>query len=455
MSGYQLDTITAIATPMGTGGIGIIRLSGDKSLNIIKTLCSCDTLKPRYAHFKTLTHPDTHKKIDEALILYFKAPHSYTGEDVVEIQGHASAYIQKELLGACISLGARLATPGEFTKRAFMQGKLSLTQAESVIDLIHSDSEKTHSVAIHHLSGHLQKKIMTYREQFMQVLEQLEASMDFPDEVDPIDRAALTKSLTILQEEIDKIIDLQDYGEFIKEGLSCLIVGKPNVGKSSIFNAILGKERSIVTDIEGTTRDYIEGVIQLGGIPLKLCDTAGLRESSDTIEYLGMQKIKDLIRKATLILWTLDSSTALNENDHKVYEAIKNKDNIYILLNKSDKETQIDTQSLSHFKVNKILSTTTQDKDSIDRLKAAIYSDFIEKSDTIDLDYICNIRQINCFKGLQNKIKHLLKSLNVAQLDDMLSTEIRHIVEELGELTGDSLTEELLDNIFDRFCIGK
>ncbi len=455
MSSLSLDTITAIATPMGTGGIGIIRLSGDQSLSIVKILCGKPELTARYAHFEKIRHPQTNKQIDDAVILYFKNPHSYTGEDVIEIQGHASPYVQKEILSACISLGARLAGPGEFTKRAFLHGKLSLSQAESVIDLIHSDSEKSHRVALTHLSGHLQKKIQGYRKMFMLILEQIEASIDFPDEVDPLDRSEVTRSLKTLKQDIDTVITLQDYGEFIKEGLKVLIVGKPNVGKSSLFNAILGKERSIVTDIEGTTRDYIEGSIQLGGITVKLCDTAGLRDSTDTIEYLGMQKIKDLIDKSDLILWTLDSASPLNENDHKVYAAIRKKKNIYILLNKADKPNSIKTQHLDNFQVSKTLSTSALVKDSIQLLKNTIHTEFIHKSDSIDMDYICNIRQVQCFKGLHTSVTQLLSHIKQAHLDDMLSPHVRHIIEQLGELTGDSLTEELLDNIFDRFCIGK
>lgn len=447
------DTITAIATPPGIGGVGIIRVSGPDSLAIGLKITQKESLTPRYAHFSKL-YDDNNTLVDEGCVLYFKGPHSYTGDDCIEIQTHASPFILKTLLSATVTLGARIATGGEFTKRAFINGKLSLSQAESVIDLIHASSEKSHAVALNHLQGSLFNQLSHYRHDLLTLLENIEASIDFPDEVDPINRDNTKAQIDSLLTTITSIIDLQDYGKVVHSGVNCVIVGKPNVGKSSLFNAFLGDERAIVTDIEGTTRDYIEANIELGGIRFNLFDTAGVRESDDYIEHLGVQKIQDLITKADLVFWVIDTTRPLTENDHKVFEHIKAKDNIIILFNK------IDIQS-EHPKLPNACDTFTsfdisaQKPETLNGIKTYLKTTFVDQFENADLDMICNIRQVDALKRCKTFLESFKSSLSDQLLDDMLSVDLRKIIEILGEVTGDDLTEEMLDNIFSRFCIGK
>jgi tRNA modification GTPase len=453
MANTLYDTITAIATPPGIGGVGIIRVSGPDAYAIALKVSQKDTLTPRYAHFSKL-YDAQQSLVDEGCVIYFKGPNSYTGEDCVEIQTHASPFILKTLLSACVELGARLATGGEFTKRAFINGKLSLSQAESVIDLIHSSSEKSHAVALNHLQGTLFNQLAQYRHDLLTLLENIEASIDFPDEVDPINRDETNTFITTMLTTITSIIELQDYGKVVHSGVNCVIVGKPNVGKSSLFNAFLGDERAIVTDIEGTTRDYIEASIELGGIRFNLFDTAGVRESEDYIEHLGVQKIQELLTKADLVFWVIDTTRPLTENDHKVFEHIQDKSNVILLFNKTDLEpTHPDlpekAQSLQHFDIS------AQDPKSLDAVKTYLKTTFVDHFENADLDMICNIRQVDALKRCKTFLESFKNSLSEQIVDDMLSVDLRKIIETLGEVTGDDLTEEMLDNIFSRFCIGK
>lgn len=453
MANPLYDTITAIATPPGIGGVGIIRVSGPQSLEIAKRITQKDTLTPRYAHFTKLF--DTQNTlIDEGCVIYFKGPNSYTGEDCVELQTHASPFSLKTLLSVCTELGARLATGGEFTKRAFINGKLSLSQAESVIDLIHSSTEKSHAVALNHLQGSLFNQLAQYRHDLLTLLENIEASIDFPDEVEPINREETKALINTMQTTIDSIIDLQDFGKAVHSGINCVIVGKPNVGKSSLFNAFLGDERAIVTDIEGTTRDYIEAKIELAGIRFNLFDTAGVRESDDYIEYLGVQKIQELLTKADLVFWVIDTTKELTENDHKVFEPIQSKDNVIILFNKTDlhpSHPQLPKKATALHSFN----ISAQDPQTLNAVKTHLKTTFVDQYENADLEMICNIRQLDALKRCKTFLESFNTSLSEEILDDMLSVDLRKTIEILGEVTGDDLTEEMLDNIFSRFCIGK
>lgn len=453
MANPLYDTITAIATPPGIGGVGIIRVSGPHSIEIALRITQKDSLTPRFAHFSKLFDANN-TLIDEGCVIYFKGPNSYTGEDCVEFQTHASPYSLKTLLSTCIELGARLATGGEFTKRAFINGKLSLSQAESVIDLIHSSTEKSHAVALNHLQGSLFNQLAQYRHALLTVLENIEASIDFPDEVEPIDRTETLSLITTMQTTIHSIIELQDFGKAVHSGINCVIVGRPNVGKSSLFNAFLGDERAIVTDIEGTTRDYIEAQIELGGIRFNLFDTAGVRESEDYIEHLGVQKIQELLKKADLVFWVIDSTQPLTENDLKVFNTIQSKPNIVMLFNKTDIQRTHPrlpqkAKTLQHFDIS------AQSPESLHSVKTYLKTTFVDHYENADLDMICNIRQLDALKRCKTFLESFKTSLSEEVVDDMLSVDLRKAIEILGEVTGDDLTEEMLDNIFSRFCIGK
>lgn len=393
--------------------------------------------------------------LDEGCVIYFKGPHSFTGEDSVELQVHSSPYLLKEILNCTLLAGATLATEGEFSKRAFLNGKIDLTKAESIIDLIHAEHASAHAVALNHVQGKLYSVIQEMRIQLVQVLEHLEGSIDFPDEIDPIDRKETLDLLISLHQKLSHILSIQDYGKMLTAGINCVLVGRPNVGKSSLFNALLGENRSIVTNIPGTTRDYIEGHITLQGALIKLFDTAGVRESDDYIEHLGIEKITTLIKEAHLVLWVIDSSEPLTEEDRRVYQHIKHATALGIALNKSDRPRAISKEILSSYAANTIIPISATEKEGIDALKAYIQTTFIDASKSLELDVICNVRQQQCLLETQEHLKTLIDLIQEPNIDDILSYDLKKALLKLSEITGDEFTEELLDGIFSRFCVGK
>jgi tRNA modification GTPase len=393
--------------------------------------------------------------LDEGCVLYFKAPHSFTGEDVIEFQVHSSPYILKEILTATLDSGARLAREGEFTKRAFLNGKIDLTKAESIIDLIHAEHESAHAVALNHVQGKLQHLIQEMRTQLLLILEQVEGSIDFPDEVDPIDRTEILNVLQVLNERIKTILEMQDYGKILTTGINCVLVGRPNVGKSSLFNALLGEDRSIVTHIPGTTRDYIEGQMSLKGSVVKLFDTAGLRVTEDYIEHLGIQKIQNLITNAHLVLWIIDQSQPLTDEDRAVYEQIKDASTLWILCNKSDEPSAITKDALRSFKAERTLSISAETKEGLTKLKDYFCDTYITKTEELELDIICNVRQQRCLESTKTHLDALIQLIQHPYVDDLLSHDLKQALLALSEITGDAFTEEILDGIFSRFCVGK
>lgn len=449
----QLDTITAIATPLGLGGIGIIRLSGPQSWAIGLQLTSLTTPQPRYVYFRSLNHPHSGEKLDEGCVTFFQSPASYTGEDVVEIQVHASPLILKLILEATLALGARLAQAGEFTKRAFIHGKLDLTKAESVIDLIHAQSNQAHAVALNHLKGGLYKQITLMRSRLMRLLEQMEGSIDFPEEVEAIERPYLKSELTQITKTLQHMIRLQDFGKHIQLGVQCVIVGKPNVGKSSLFNQILGENRAIISPIAGTTRDFLEAQIELGGLLFRLIDTAGVRKTTDMIEHLGVKKVHTLLQKADVVLWMVDSSLPLSPEDMAIYDKIKRKKNLYLLLNKSDKKQTIQLPEI--LKNLPQLALSAKKGLHIQALKDRLYQDFSEKTQHLDHGLLCNVRQLHCIKEVKKALSQLLTSLTQGFEDAMLVIDLKQAILHLGEVTGEAMTEEVLDGVFSRFCVGK
>lgn len=450
------NTIVAIATPMGLGGIGVVRVSGPDSLSIAKRFFSFANdaeVKPRYAYFGKIRDFETNTVLDEGCVLFFKGPFSYTGEDTVEFQCHSSPYVLEKLVALCCLAGARLALPGEFTKQAFVNGKLDLTQVEGVVDLIHSSTQKAHAVSLNHVQGGLLSVITEFRKVFVLALEQVDASLDFPEEVDPLDRDTFLKDLAQIQQRLDSIISNQDFGAYIFAGVSCVIVGRPNAGKSSLFNALVGSERAIVTDIEGTTRDYLEVPITLGGVMFRIVDTAGVRESHDYIEYLGIQKIQQLLEKADVVFFVCDGSKPFDQNDYAVIQKISNKSLVYCLFNKSDLP-QLD-QQVPGLICQRTFRLSASSGHGIFELKQALYTDFVENIERLNLDTVCTVRQLDCIKKVRAIVSELQEGLAQFSDDASLAIDIRRAVEVLGEVTGDVLTEEVLDGIFARFCIGK
>lgn len=454
------DTIVAIATAPGIGGIGIVRLSGPQALSYFKILCpALSSITPRFAHYVSLIHPETNAALDDGVGLYFKGPNSFTGEDVVELQVHGSPVVLKEIVSVCLSLGARLADKGEFTKRAFIHGKLDLSQAESVIDIIHATSDMSKQVALDHLKGHLYQRISKYRTQLMTFLEEMEGSIDFPDEVPSVDRDALSHTLHEIVSAIDYMISIGDYGKWIHQGIKVVIVGQPNVGKSSLLNALAGENRAIVTDIAGTTRDFIDVIVELDGLSYQFIDTAGIRDQGDYIEQLGMEKITALIQEAHCVIWVVDGSQPFSEDptkDSAILAKIKHKDHGIILKNKSDLGPLVWTLPDALYPKewpSLALSTTTQA--GLSDLKAYLIQSFSSKVHDVDKDLICNIRQLNCLKSALTHLTALNTTLIDGFEDDMLTHDLKQGILKLGELTGEEVTEEVLDGVFSRFCVGK
>ncbi|MFC1771700.1 tRNA uridine-5-carboxymethylaminomethyl(34) synthesis GTPase MnmE, partial [Candidatus Margulisiibacteriota bacterium] len=342
------DDIAAIATPAGVGGIGIIRISGPNSLKIIKNIFSKKTgFRANFLYHGQIINPTDNEKIDDACVIYFKNPYSYTGEDVVEIHAHSNPLILRNILALLSEFGVRLAGKGEFTKRAFVNGKIDLTKAEAVIDLIQAKSPKAISVALGHLDGGLYKKIKKIRDRLLSLLENLEAAIDFPDDITPMPKENFVKTIEEIDNKIQDILHFQDYGEMVFNGVKCLIIGKPNVGKSLLLNRLLGQNRAIVTSIPGTTRDFLDGEIELGSLLFQFTDTAGYRETTDQIEKEGLKKIPPLLKKANLILWVIDCSQELTEEDLSIYQKIKGKNNIWIVINKIDKKPKLNLKKNS------------------------------------------------------------------------------------------------------------
>ena len=362
----------------------------------------------------------------------------------------------QSVLSVLLALDVRLADPGEFTKRAVVNGKMDLTQAESVIELIHSKSMYAQRVSLAHLRGSLFKRISLLRAGLMRYMEQIEGSIDFPDEVDAVDRIGMIASIEKSVSDLSHLLRAQDFGKWIQGGVQCVIVGRPNVGKSSLLNALLGESRSIVTSIPGTTRDFIDAQILLGGVTFSFVDTAGVRsETTDVIELLGMRRIKALIRSSDVVLWVVDGSVPLQPDDYRILEQIKRKARLYVIVNKSDKRQRVDLSGLEFKKNTRMIAMSTKKQHGLGELKEALRHDFVERLERLDVSLMCNVRQVAALRLVRDQLKHLLAQYVLGAVDDALSIDLKGAILKLGEVTGDDVTEEVLDGIFSRFCVGK
>ena len=443
-------TICAISSALGEAGIGVIRLSGDASLNIAKKLTDRNEFVDRHMHYAKIYGEDK-KQIDEALVCYMKSPHTYTGEDVVEIQCHGSSASLKKILSLCLDFGAVMAEPGEFTKRAFLNGRLDLSQAEAVIDLIKAKTNRSLGAANKQLAGGLSKEISKIRNELKELLINLTVNMDYPDEdIEEITYKNIDDSLSQINDELLELLKQGDEGKILREGLSIAIIGKPNVGKSSLMNLFMGEERSIVTSIAGTTRDTIEESAQIRGIPVRLIDTAGIHESEDLVEKIGIEKSKDAFEKADLVLLVLDASENLSDEDKELIDAAKNTDTI-ILINKTDldKKIKIDSEL-------KTIETSFKTGKGIEELKDEIEK-FISGSalEKREDPALSNIRHINLVKKAIEEVSQALEATRNKEAIDFIEINASAAFSFLGEITGDTASGEIIDEIFSRFCLGK
>ena len=446
------EPIVAIATPYGESAIGIVRLSGRDVLNIVKRFFKTKgEIKPRYAHFGRL-YDEKGEELDEGILIYYKAPHSYTGEDMVELNLHGNPRILRKAVELFINAGARLAEPGEFTKRAFLNGKMDLTQAEAVAELISAKTELARKVALRQLHGELSRYIKPLRDSLLELMAYVEADIEFAEE----DIPTLTKEQVL--EMVDRVIKGIDIllktartGRAIREGIKLALVGKPNVGKSSLFNALLKEERAIVTDIAGTTRDYIEETLNLKGVPVRLVDTAGIRNTNDPVEKIGVERSRKKIEEADLILFVVDVSEELTEEDFKIYEEIKDKPHI-IVANKIDKGIKA---NLEIFGEENIIKVSALKGVGIEELSEKILNHVgVNLGENYNV-YI-SLRHEALLKKAKGTLERFMKEYKERDISpEIVMLDIREAANYLGEILGDISTEDVLGKIFSNFCIGK
>ena len=458
------NTIAAIATASGTGGIGIIRMSGDKCFEVLKKIfilknknVDIDKVDGYTIKYGYIINPSTKEKIDEVLVSFFRTPKSYTTENMCEINSHGGMIVERKILEQCLNNGAELAEPGEFTKRAFLNGRIDLSQAESVIDIINAKTDKEAKASFEQLQGNLSKEIEEIRSSLLDIMSDIEASIDYPEY--DIEETTEDKAIKLLEKEKSKLELLEksfENGKLLKEGIKTIIIGKPNSGKSSLLNVILKEERAIVSDYAGTTRDTIEEFININGIPLKLVDTAGIRDTEDFVEKIGVKKAIKLAEDADLIIAIFDSSKKLEEEDFKVLDIIKNRKSI-ILLNKCDL-SQKNNETINYISnLNKtVIKASMKTEEGIKELYDTIYNLFnkkeIEMNDGI---IVTNIRHKNLIhKAIENNIK-AIESIKSKMPIDITAICIKEILEDLGEITGNNVSEDIINKIFSKFCLGK
>lgn len=460
----KTDTIAAIATAMTNSGIGIIRISGEDAFTVIDRIYQSKNGKKKLSEEKSHTvHygyivDDTkeNKIIDEVMVLIMRAPNTYTREDTVEIDCHGGVFVMQKILDTVVCHGARPAEPGEFTKRAFLNGRIDLTQAESVMDVISSKNEFALKSSISQLQGSLQKEIKELREKIIYEIAFIESALDDPEHINIDGYGQKLKTVAEeCKERIEHLLDTADNGKILKEGIDTVIVGKPNAGKSSLMNVLLKKERAIVTDIAGTTRDVLEEQMNLNGITLNIIDTAGIRDTEDIVEKIGVDKAKDYLVNADLIIYVVDSSTPLDENDEKIMEMIKDRTAL-VLLNKSDLDTVTTEEMIASHLDQKIIKVSMKENQGVDELENAIKELFFHgKVELNDEVYITNARHKAALSNAKDSLNMVLDSIAMEMPEDFYSIDLMNTYEELGNILGESLGEDLVNEIFSKFCTGK
>ena len=449
------DTIVVISTKLGVGAISIIRVSGNNAIPLVnkvfrgKDLTKVDSHTINYGFIN-----DGIEDIDEVLVSVMKAPKTFTREDIVEINCHGGISTTLKILDLLIEEGARRAEKGEFTKRAFLNGRIDLTEAEAVMDLIESKTDNSRKLALSSLEGNLKKYITSFRNKLKHILANIEVNIDYPEyyDIEEVTKKELKEVIKSLEKDLKNLVTKSEERQIIKNGIKTIIIGRPNVGKSSILNRFLKEDKAIVTDIEGTTRDIVEGSIIFDGIELSLIDTAGIRETDNLAEKIGVEKSISLIDKANLIIVVLNSSEELTDNDKFILDKVKDKNPI-IVLNKNDLKAKIDKSKLE-FK--HIVSTNTNTQDGIDSLKDEIKSMFkLEEINEDDYTYLANERQLSLAKQALKSLRDAKNSLESDEPVDIIEIDLKEVFDILGSITGESYSDELLDELFANFCVGK
>ena len=454
------NTIAAIATPMTNSGIGVIRISGDQAFDIIYKIFRPEKQKNMKEDLSYTAHYghvyDGDQLLDECIVLIMKGPHSYTAEDVAEIQCHGGVVVMKKILEAVFKAGAVPAEPGEFTKRAFLNGRIDLSKAEAVMDLIQSKNEFAMESSLKQLSGVLGRKITDLRKQLIHSVAFIESALDDPEHysVDGFS-VELKHQVEQMIEELHHFLENADNGRILKEGIQTVIVGKPNAGKSSVLNVLLGEERAIVTEIAGTTRDTLEESIQIKGIPLNIIDTAGIRDTNDLIEQIGVDKAKELLKKADLILYVVDTSSHMTEEDEEIIKLIEGKETI-VLLNKADLDSLVLREEIEQRGFHHVAVISAKEQTGIEELYQMIQDIFFEGNVSFnDEIYLTNMRHKNAVSDALKSLSMVLQSIEDGMPEDFFSIDLMDAYEHLGFITGESVGEDLVNEIFAEFCMGK
>ena len=457
----EFDTIAAISTPPGEGAISIVRMSGEEAVSIAQKVFSGKDLTQAKSHTINYGHivdPKTHEEIDEVMVSLMLAPKTFTREDVVEINCHGGIVATNRILQLLLVNGARLAEPGEFTKRAFLHGRIDLTQAESVMDLIRAKTDRSMKIALNQLDGNLSHLIDSLRKDILDVLAQVEVNIDYPeyDDVEEMTTKLLREKAIEIKQRIEQLLKTASQGKIMREGLATALVGRPNVGKSSLLNHLLHEDKAIVTDVAGTTRDVIEEYVNVSGVPLKLIDTAGIRETDDKVEKIGVERSKKAIEQSDLVLLVLNAAESLTKEDLELIRLTNDKKRI-IILNKTDLEEKLDCKELAKISENApVYATSILKNEGVEALEEAISKLFfngIENSQSTVM--VTNARHIALLKKAQNSLDSVLEGISSGMPVDLVQIDMTEAWNLLGEITGESYEDELLDQLFSQFCLGK
>ncbi len=455
------DTIAAIATAVGEASISVIRVSGPEAVaevsHIFKGRVPLDQADSHTVHYGHIIDPATGERVEEVLATIMRAPRSFTMEDVIEISSHGGVVAVRRVMDILLQQRIRIAEPGEFTKRAFLNGRIDLSQAEGVIDLIRSKSDRAFSVALKQVEGKLSRQIKPLQQTLIETLAHIEVNIDYPEhDVESFTADLIKNKSAEVMAEIDKLLRTANEGKILREGITTAIVGRPNVGKSSLLNALAHDNRAIVTDIPGTTRDVIEEYVTINNIPLKLLDTAGIRETMDVVEKIGVERSRGAVNDADLLLFVLNSSEPLHEDEIELMEQISGRQ-VIVILNKIDLPPQLDRSVLlQHFDEQQIVEMSVKDDQGVDRLEQAISSLFFGgKLEANDVTYVSNVRHIGLLKQAKRSLQDAYEAADQLIPIDMIQIDVRLAWEQLGEIIGDSAPDSLIDQIFSQFCLGK
>ncbi|EVG21559.1 tRNA modification GTPase mnmE [Staphylococcus aureus SJUD6111] len=458
----DLDTITSISTPMGEGAIGIVRLSGPQAVEIADKLYKgkhlLNDVPSHTINYGHIIDPESKEVIEEVMVSVLRAPKTFTREDIIEINCHGGILTINRVLELTMTYGARMAEPGEFTKRAFLNGRIDLSQAEAVMDFIRSKTDRASKVAMNQIEGRLSDLIKKQRQSILEILAQVEVNIDYPeyDDVEDATTEFLLEQSKEIKQEINRLLDTGAQGKIMREGLSTVIVGKPNVGKSSMLNNLIQDNKAIVTEVAGTTRDVLEEYVNVRGVPLRLVDTAGIRETEDIVEKIGVERSRKALSQADLILFVLNNNEALTQEDYTLYEVVKNED-VIVIVNKMDLEQNIDINEVKDMIGDTpLIQTSMLKQEGIDELEIQIRDLFFGgEVQNQDMTYVSNSRHISLLKQARQTIQDAIDAAESGVPMDMVQIELTRTWEILGEIIGETASDELIDQLFSQFCLGK